>query len=584
MKIFSFLINKATELNLNKKFILFSTVILTLIFILQLFYYIRITNTANKMLDGYIDSMVRQSVSIIANMMNEARQVAYHFSYGSIIEDFLAPRSEYDLYVMWSYQEDFVRTAVESSLHIYDIAFYRTDGHIRYQYNHSNMNNRAILDKYADEIMRPGIKAGFVCFSSEDTEKTTLRIPAFIQPIWHTSTPSKYGKLIGFCVVMLNPDLVNRMINDISTVGNTDFYLVDSGGITVSSTREPPPFMENFMRRKSVIVREIEQSGWYLVCSVNGDSTINNYRFFGSFFLVTAALIFLLLSILLHLFNQNIVSPISKLHQEINNVIYSRFTGRINMSYNSEIGGIALAINIMLEHHAKIAEQILMTQQNLYKKELEAKQNELTAMENQVNPHFLMNTLQCICGIAVAYNTPLIAHITSGLAGILAYSLRGKDEVTLADEVKCLRQYLSIIDIRFDHAFCWKIDIPEYLLDQRIAKMILQPLAENAIYHGLEKRGTGSLSISAKTVDKFVYIIIEDDGVGIEKNELARLQNMLSDRNIIQKESIEHKRIGIANTCRRIKLMFGDDYGLKLASISGRGTRVELVIPLYKTD
>jgi sensor histidine kinase YesM len=584
MKVLSSLIHKAGKPGLQRKFVLSSAVILAMILILQSFYYIRITGTANTMIDSYIDSIVRQSVGVIGNMMNEARQVAYHFSYGSLIEDFLAPKSEYDLYIMWGYQTDLVRTAVESSLHIYDIAFYRTDGHIRYQYDHSNMNNRAILDKYADEIMRPGTKEGFICFSDEDAGKEALRIPAFIQPVLHTSTPLKYGKLIGFCVVMLNPDLVKRIINDIPAVGNTDFYLVDSGGLTVSSTREPPSSMEDFMRRKSVIVREIGQSGWRLVCSVNNDSAINNYRFFGSFFLVTAALIFLLLTILLRLFNQNIVSPIFRLHHEINNVIYSRFTDRINMSHNSEIGGIALAINIMLDHHAKISEQMLRTQQNLYEKELEAKQNELTVMENQVNPHFLMNTLQCICGIAVTYNIPLIADITSAVAGMLAYSLRGKDEVPLAAELECLRQYLSIIDIRFDHAFSWRVDIPEDLMDQRIAKMILQPLAENAVYHGLEKKGTGSLFISAEIKDKLVCIIIEDDGLGIEEDELTRLQNMLANKNLIQKESTEHKRIGIANTCRRIKLMFGDDYGLKLTSIEGKGTRVEIVIPLCKTS
>jgi sensor histidine kinase YesM len=570
---------KLSGLGLQRQFILFSFFILALIFIVQLLYYIRITTTSNKMAESYADGIALQAAGIIANIMEEARQVAYHFSYGSLIEDFLSPNSEYDLYRMWSYQSDQVRATVEANPHIYDIAFYRTDGHIRFQYDHLNMENRKILDKYTDEIMHQKTRAGFFCFSGSDFDGKTRRIPVYIQPVQHTSMPSKFGQVIGVCVVMLKPDLLKRMISNIPSVGNANFYLADSKGLVVSSTHDLLEDMEILIPGKNVIVRKIAASGWSLICSIDDNSDVKSYHSFGGFFLITAALIFFLIIILIRLFNQRIVSPIFKLHDEINSVISSRFTERINMSYNNEIGGIAHAINIMLDHHTKIMEQILKTQHDLYEKELEAKHSELSALENQVNPHFINNTLNCICGIAAVHNTPMVVDIISNLAGIFNYSFRTKEEVTLKDEVGCLRQYLSIIDIRFDYKFSWRIDIPDYLMDQKIAKMILQPLVENAVYHGLEKKGRGSLSIHAVKKAGVVCVKIEDNGVGIETDQLTRIQNILNDKTLIHRESIVHRRIGIANTCWRIKMMFGDEYGIKISSVRDKGTRVELLIP-----
>lgn len=568
---------KFEKYSIRKKFIIYSAIVLVAVLLVQMQYYLRITSTTKKMVDDYTNTIVAQGVSSIDKMMTGAQQVAYHFSYGSLIEDYLQPEDNYQLYSMWDYQKNMVRTAVETNPNIFDIAFFRTDGYIRYQFRNSDLEMRSTLDKYESILLEDDISAHFICMIG--SKGLDVRIPAYVQPIYHTSSPANMGKLIGVCVVMLHPDMLSEVFVDIPTNDNSAFFLIDTVGTVVSSTEENHSDVSLLMEKSTVITHEIGSTGWKLVCDVDTQSAVANYRFFSSFALTIAILMFLFIIFLLQTFNQNIVSPIYKLHKEIETVISRNFRNRINMPYNNEIGSIAKAINMMIDRQSHTTNQMLVTQQRLYEAQLEVTQNELLALENQVNPHFLLNTLQCICGIAVETNSPMIVDITSNLAEIFNYSLRAQDEVTLGDELRCIRQYLSIIDIRFDNAIKWEADFTPELLDQKIAKMVLQPLVENAVYHGLERKGSGHLSIRALHENEIIKIIIQDDGVGISPDKLSEIHEVLSDKDLMHQESIQHKRIGLANTCWRLKMMFDDNYGITLSSTPGSGTITEITIP-----
>lgn len=528
------------------------------------------------MISRYMDDVVSQVVDNIAATLKGIEQTTTHFSYGPLIGKFMEPENDFALYGVWNYQDNMVRTAVETNPNISDIAFFRTDGHIRYQYDQTNVSTREILDRYEKDVLSAHGIDGFVCLTDETGKE---KRSGYVKRIFHLASSAKYGKLLGACIVLLDSEILSRMVQRKPTIGDSDFFLLDKDYKLISGTRDELPDLKAFRALPGVFTRNVGDTGWTLIARVDADTLFDNYRVVQQFSIIVTVLILGLLGLQLQIFNRNIITPISHLHEEITNVIASRFTDRITMPTKGEIGGIAKSVNLMLDHHSKMEEQVLRTQQNLWETQLESKQNELAALENQVNPHFLMNTLQCICGIAVANDVPMIIDVTSSLRSIFDYSLHGSDEVTLSEELNCVREYFSIINIRFDRAYSLSIDVPEELQGQRLCRMVLQPLAENAVYHGLEKKGSGTLSISAWRENDTVTIRMIDDGVGIEKEPLSRLQSMLADSTLIHRESIEHKRIGIANTCRRIKMMFGDQYGLSLESVAEEGTRIEIRVP-----
>ena len=131
---------------------------------------------------------------------------------------------------------------------------------------------------------------------------------------------------------------------------------------------------------------------------------------------------------------------------------------------------------------------------------------------------------------------------------IFEYSLRAPENVTLRQEMNIVQEYLEIVDIRFENRFIWDMDIQEELLDARMPKMILQPLVENAIYHGLEKKGRGIVQIFCEEGEGGLWIHIWDNGAGIEAKKLEKIKEFLQDEREMHRISMKVKRIGIANT------------------------------------
>ena len=199
-------------------------------------------------------------------------------------------------------------------------------------------------------------------------------------------------------------------------------------------------------------------------------------------------------------------------------------------------------------------------------------------LETQINSHFIINTLQCICGIAVSYDALPILEITDHMGKILQYSLRAPDKVTLRDELEIVTHYLGIIDIRYDNLFHWEIDVDEALYDQLLPKMTLQPLVENAVYHGLEKKGSGAIMLSASEEKGQVILQIWDNGTGIEASKLTELQTILADQDALYKASLVTKRIGLANSALRIKNLLGEKSGIRVESTPDAGTTVTIFL------
>ncbi len=211
--------------------------------------------------------------------------------------------------------------------------------------------------------------------------------------------------------------------------------------------------------------------------------------------------------------------------------------------------------------------------------------NELHALQARINPHFLYNTLDCIRGLALLRDAWEIADLTEALAHLFRSMVLPEGKLLkLRQEVENIRDYVKIQKFRFNDNFEYICDINETLLDRyRILNMTLQPIVENAIMHGLEQKvGMGTVRVSATVSERRLLVMVEDNGVGISAEKVKALNNSFT-MGVKFYSSGGNRRnngIGLATINRRIKLKFGDKYGLHVASTPGVQTITEVVLPL----
>jgi two-component system sensor histidine kinase YesM len=207
------------------------------------------------------------------------------------------------------------------------------------------------------------------------------------------------------------------------------------------------------------------------------------------------------------------------------------------------------------------------------------KKAELRTLQAQINPHFLYNTLDTIIWMAEARRTDQVIEIVRALSSFFRLSLsKGKDWITIAEEVERTRSYLTIQKMRYRDILDYAIEADAQALDNTILKLILQPLVENALYHGIKsKRQGGKITVRIRQPkEDEVLLEVEDDGIGMTADKLAKLQAVLvNDGGEVRQES----GFGIENVHKRVKLYYGQPYGLSIWSELNAGTRVTVLLP-----
>ena len=206
------------------------------------------------------------------------------------------------------------------------------------------------------------------------------------------------------------------------------------------------------------------------------------------------------------------------------------------------------------------------------------RRTELALLQAQINPHFLYNTMDTIIWLIEADKQQEAVEMVSNLSSFFRHSLsRGEDVITLAEEERHVRSYLQIQHARYQDIMEYILDIDPGLHDAMLPKLTLQPLVENALYHGIKlKRAKGTIRITATLADGCVLLRVEDNGVGITPQRLAQLRDAM--------ERQERVGFGLSAVNQRLRLQFGPEYGLRLDSEEGQGTTVTARIPYVRKE
>lgn len=365
-----------------------------------------------------------------------------------------------------------------------------------------------------------------------------------------------------------------------------EFYLINENNQIVFSYS--PKKMGHVIHQEEITVSRNE---WYIegmnlrLVGINTNTkTSLSSKIWMLYMLIVGIMLFMVICTYVF-FNRYAVKPLYKINSFINSIRGGNLKDlkkRVDIDGAKEIETIGSEINGLLDEVNRLTKQLVTTTTNLYNAELSKQQAELAFLKSQVNPHFLYNTLGTIKGIAMLRGQQEIEDMTSSLVKIFRYSIKGNEQVPLIDELDILKAYILIQKHRFKDRFTIDYDIEDHLLEVKVIKMILQPLIENAIIHGIEPlQGQGSIVVSAKEEEDNVLIEIKDNGCGIHTLILKDLQHKLVESS---QENWETNHIGLLNVHKRLQHTYGEQSGLYIKSEESKGTVVSIVLPCEKLD
>ncbi|TDL76654.1 HAMP domain-containing protein [Rhodococcus qingshengii] len=330
-----------------------------------------------------------------------------------------------------------------------------------------------------------------------------------------------------------------------------------------------------------------EYTGWKLIGAVPESqllAPISGVRLTGIISAIVVTIIALMISLN---FISQIMKPIRLLERTMKTVEQGKWKKVPNLSRNDEISSLLRSYNTMVDRLSTLVDQVYIAELKnkqvkieLQERELEKQKIEIQALQSQINPHFLYNTLETMNAYGVINEVKEISEMSEALASMFRYSVRNLELVTLADEIVHVKSYLTIHDHRVKKPINLVVDIDPLLYGVPMAKLSLQPLVENAIQHGYRK-GMKEIVITIRTTihGSCLHVSVIDNGKGITNERLVEIQKAMKPDRKNKLELRSDLGIGVTNVNRRIQLLFGDQYGLDLKSKVNEGTMVSIVLP-----
>ena len=295
-------------------------------------------------------------------------------------------------------------------------------------------------------------------------------------------------------------------------------------------------------------------------------------RDFIIFFVGIMAVLIFVITIAAVLIASGIIKPVRELYSATQKIARGDFSARAKINTTDEIAELAEGFNTMAGNMQGMIHKIKEDEQKM-------RRMDLRLLQEQINPHFLYNTLDTIVWLIEGNETDQAVNMVVTLSSFFRQVLnKGKELITIKEEEQHIRSYLEIQSMRYHDILEYDIQIDQVLYDYQILKLTLQPVVENALYHGIKyKRAKGYIHVNGEMDGDLIRLTVRDNGAGMEGKELEELREEI--RRPCQETE---KGFGLANVNERIRMYFGEEYGISIQSIKDRGTIVEITIPAIK--
>ena len=344
-----------------------------------------------------------------------------------------------------------------------------------------------------------------------------------------------------------------------------EFILPDQGEVYTKTTISGEKVVLGI-----VPIKELSGHMIHLVSMEEDFSQITKQR---NLYFIGLGFVFIILSFFVNMIVKLLLKRFYEILTTINQIQEGDLDARVNQSGSDEMGELGTNINRMLDTIEQLMHEGI-------RQELFMKNSEIRALQNQINAHFIYNVLESIKMMAEIDEKYQISDAITSLGKLLRYGMKWSTKnVTVEEEIEYIKNYLDLINLRFDYKIDLVLDIPKIVYPQSIPKMSLQPIVENAIYHGIEELAENSRIYIRAKVDKEKFTIeIIDLGSGISKEKIVRLQKKILGE--LEVEGGSGNGIGLKNVQDRIRMLFGDQYGISIISETNYYTKVILKLPI----
>ncbi|KRF42968.1 sensor histidine kinase [Paenibacillus sp. Soil787] len=393
-------------------------------------------------------------------------------------------------------------------------------------------------------------------------------------------------KSLGVFSIDLDFDVINDICSDIHIGKSGYIFIVDEAGKIIYHPQQQILYSNlksemiervlhsdngNFITNEGNDSRmyTIQKSGYgWMIVGVaylnelvsNKDEMKLSFVFWGVFCLLIGLVFALIIS-------RRLSSPVKRLESYMRDIEKGNFDIRSDIRSANEIGKLSQRFNIMISKIRELMNQIVVEQE--FKRK-----SELKALQAQINPHFLYNTLGSIVWMAERKKMEEVVEMTLALGNLFRASIgKGSELIPIQVEIEHITNYLTIQKIRYKSKLDFQIHIDGRILHCKTLRLILQPLVENCIYHGIKNNaGTGTIQVIGEKLTDRILLKVIDNGVGMEEEQLEQI--------LIQNNSLDDNGVGVTNVNERLRLYFGEPFGLNFKSVPGVGTEVTVCIPI----
>ena len=452
------------------------------------------------------------------------------------------------------------------------------------------INDEMTIDVSSREYFRRAMatKSEYVISNPVVSKSDSKLIFIICYPIINES-----NKKIGFINGSINLEKFSKIAGNIDIYNgftwimnkNKDIYSIDAGELKKKyiSSDGLNIIINNFQENKSgtaslknlsnndstVFFSSIPYTEDWILCTLVENSMIHAQTNSITNFVILIGVILLIVAIFLAIIiSSSIGKPLQVLKHNMLEVSKGNLRSYYEIDNNDEVSVIGQVFNQMLNEIENLIEQVFQVQS-------QKRNAELRALQSQINPHFLYNTLDTLQWKALEYNAFEIADMINSLSRFFRISLSsGKEFITISDEIEHVRNYLEIQKIRYKDKINYNINVDFSIEENLVPKLLIQPLVENSIYHGLKPRKQpGIIDINVFAKENCIFIEVIDNGLGIDKKHLVEISKNLH-------ESIESDHYGLYNVNERLKLAFSEKYSITIESELQVGTTVLLKIPM----